>query len=88
MSNKIEEGCLAIIVSADVRENLEKTMTVGSYLGKIDGWRGDNWWEVDVPMISTNGDVVYKARSDNLLRIDNLPEEDKVIEKELELNLN
>lgn len=50
----IEEGCRAVIVKS--RAGNEGTVvTVLRYIGKIDGWGGDDRWEIDTPLKNTLG---------------------------------
>lgn len=70
MNNKIEKGCLAIVVNSYCPENLGKVVTVGNFIGAKDWLEGDDVWEVDVAQMTTSGEEVYSQRECNLLRID------------------
>jgi len=92
MKNKIEEGCLAIIQHS-VAGNDGKCVTVGKFLGKVPGYIGNTYWEIDryLPSRETDirGNIIGSQTSnftpeDQLLRIDNYqPEKETCQVKEL-----
>lgn len=66
---KIEKGCLAVILNALNTEHIGKCVTVGHYVGEIDGYGGE-WWMTDLPVIGNTGNQVHISRGKNLMRID------------------
>jgi hypothetical protein len=70
MNNKIEKGCLAIVVNSSRSENLGKVVTVGNFIGKIEGILGEDAWEVDTPMVTKFGKIIHHQRESYLMRID------------------
>lgn len=53
---KIKTGCTAIVIDgAGNKTNIGKIVTVGVFIGKIDGFRSDDYWEVDRPIKFTDG---------------------------------
>lgn len=81
MNNKIEKGCLAIVVNSYCPENLGKVVTVGNFIGAEDWLEGDDVWEVDVAQMTTSGEEVYSQRECNLLRIDNFDQDVYTLEQ-------
>jgi hypothetical protein len=76
MNNKIEKGCLAIVVDSSRPENLGKVVTVGEFLGRVSPVEGDDQWAVDVRQLCNNGTTaVFFQREKNLMRIDNYDED-------------
>jgi hypothetical protein len=68
MTNKIEEGCLAmVVVSSGV--NLGKVGTVGKFLGSSGNISGDDVWEFS-ELIKTKLGHYYKQQNESkLMRI-------------------
>lgn len=45
--SELEPGCKAMIITGMNIENIGKIVTVGVFIGKINGYNGDDFWEVD-----------------------------------------
>lgn len=69
MENRIEEGCLAVVVQTAVPENLGKLVRVGKFVGKVFPYAGTDRWEVDIDMLSTKGTLARHQRESHLLRV-------------------
>lgn len=48
--SRIEEGCMAIVIGGQVKENDGKIVTVGKFLGEVDTFKKNDFWEVSKPM--------------------------------------
>ena len=70
----IKEGCMAVVTGGLVKENIGKLVTVGKYIGCIDEYDFDDYWEVDTPMEDSEGDEVYFQREVSLSKIDDIDE--------------
>ena len=82
---KIEPGCMAIIMNSWAGNN-GIIVTVGNYIGKVDGWAGNHRWEVDEPIQSVVPGFSSKHLPDyQLMRIDGF-KEDKVKKESKELS--
>lgn len=85
-ANRIEEGCLAIVINS-CSGNDGKTVTVGKYIGNVPGYVGNRRWEVDRPMPAIFGEIIYHMQEKQLLRIDggsfDVLVTDKVLDSEL-----
>jgi hypothetical protein len=81
MNNKIEKGCLAIVVNSSRPENLGKVVTVGNFIGKIEGILGDDAWEVDAPMVTKFGKIIHHQRESYLMRVDSYDEDVYTLEQ-------
>jgi hypothetical protein len=81
MNNKIEKGCLAIVVNSACSENLGKVVTVGEFLGDVSPVAGNDQWVVDVPQKCTSGLTVLFQREKNLLRIDSYDQDVYTLEQ-------
>jgi hypothetical protein len=67
-SNKIEEGCLAVVVNS-YADNTGKCVTVGRFIGHVNGYVGNNRWQVDKEVNVTTGEIVFHLREEQLMRI-------------------
>jgi hypothetical protein len=81
MNNKIEKGCLAIVVNSYCPENLGKVVTVGNYIGTEIGFLMKDLWEVDKPMLASDGKYYFLQRENSLMRIDNYDEDMYTLEQ-------
>ena len=79
----IEKGCLAVIINSRIPENNGTCVTIGDYLGEVDGYWGQDRWEIDVPIKNTAGGDSFHQQESMLMRIDGLRE--KLKEKESEI---
>lgn len=66
--NKIEEGCLAVVVNS-CADNTGKCVTVGRFIGKVNGYIGNNRWQVDKEMNVTTGEIAFHLREEQLMRV-------------------
>ena len=67
----IEKGCMAIIIDgAGEKRNVGKIVTVGSFIGEIEGFCGNNNWNVDQPILFTGGEYKNFIQQSYLERID------------------
>lgn len=75
----IEEGCLALVYNSIVPINNGKVVRVGKFLGTIEGWWGDDFWETDTEFMGCLGWGGTHMNEEKLLRIDdpNLKEEEE-----------
>jgi len=60
------KGDTAVIIRSD-SGNDGVVVVLGKFLGKVEGFIGDDRWEVDVPLIST---IVYRGNDDNVKELD------------------
>lgn len=83
--SKIEKGCVAIIVKGKqtkhVLTNIGKIVKVGNFLGEVERWVGDDYWEVDVLMNGSKGENAHLNKESYMQRIDD-PITEKQKEKE------
>lgn len=82
----IEPGCLALTYGCIHPDNNGKTVKVGQFIGRIDGWYGSDWWEIDKPMVDAYGrhPDIYASHEYNLLRIGGHIPEPTTQEEEVE----
>jgi len=72
----IEEGCLALIIVDDGANS--GTVTVGRFIGKPDlAFDDSDYWEVDRPMMFSDGKTYCYLRESHLMRIDDEEFEDE-----------
>ncbi len=71
---RISAGCRAVIVNS-VAGNAGILVTVGEFVGKVQGWVGYDRWEVDKIVNGTYGDKACHIRERQLLRIDDAQQE-------------
>lgn len=71
MGKKIEPGCMVVVVNSTVFSNIGKTTTVGSFLGRVAGFSGDDRWECDQTMRGDQGSFFNHQNEKNMDRIDN-----------------
>jgi hypothetical protein len=86
MNNKIEKGCLAIVVAGRCSENIGKVVRVGDFVGQLPDSRLKDYWQVDKPMKFANAFGVldgerYFNRECNLMRIDNYDQDVYTLEQ-------
>jgi len=80
----IEAGCLAVTINCRVKSNNGKFVTVGNFIGTVEGYKSDDRWEVDRVMTDTKGELNYHMRASQLFRIDD-PDLKEESEEELVL---
>jgi hypothetical protein len=88
MNDKIEKGCLAIVVAGRCSENIGKVVRVGDFVGQLpDSRLLKDYWQVDKPMKFANAFGVlldgerYFNRECNLMRIDNYDQDMYTLEQ-------
>ena len=73
MSN-LEPGCTAIIINGAEPEspdtNIGKIVTVVKFIGTVENYEGNDYWEVNIKMNSINGDDLPICRDCDMRRID------------------
>jgi hypothetical protein len=65
----IEEGCRAVIVGS-AAGNDGIIVTIGKYIGHVNGWVEDNYWEIDKAINSKHGTKHDFCGEKKLRRID------------------
>ena len=87
MNNKIEKGCLAIVIAGRCSENIGKVVRVGDFVGQLPDSRLKDYWQVDKSMKFANGFGVldeeerYFNRECNLMRIDSYDQDVHILEQ-------
>ncbi len=61
-----KQGDLAVIIRSKAG-NEGKIVKVGKFLGHVRGWKGDDRWEIDIKITSTQGEF-HKHVQDKFLR--------------------
>ena len=79
---KIEPGCMAIIMNSCAGNN-GTIITVGNYIGKVNGWKGKHRWCIDKVIKSTHGSTSKHIQEHMLMRIDGFKEDTTQESKEI-----
>jgi len=80
--SRIEEGCMALVISGAVEENIGKIVAVGKFLGTVKGFSGnDNRWEVSPDMMTSFGTPCNHNQEPYLMRIDDTDTENQTAHK-------
>lgn len=84
MNRPIESGCLAMIINSKCGQN-GICVTVLNFIGQVNGWCGNNRWNIDKIITGTYGKKHAHADETCLMRIDPDPDEFKEVKKEVVL---
>ena len=82
MKLNCKHGDLAVMVGGQGpanNPNRGKFVTVGKFLGFVEGWQGSDRWEVDADMIGTRGTIHRHAQDCYLRPIRNSNGEDEML---------
>lgn len=80
----IETGCLAIIIRSTAG-NEGTVVTIGKFLGHVEGYAANNRWEIDKWIPSNKNKLINHVRENWMLRIDGedfAKEDEEILEKE------
>lgn len=84
ISNKIEPGCIAIIIFSD-SGNEGRIVHPIKYIGNVIGFFGKDYWEDEEnDIITTFGRKTNIVQESRMMRIDGFTEENEQIEETLE----
>jgi len=71
----LERGCLAMIINSSIGNN-GKIVTIGNFLGAIEHYKGDDYWEVSPGIITNRGRISHVGHEFQLMRIDDFDGDD------------